>query len=785
MVSPSQLASWRPARLSEIADEVATHRTTLTRLDDDLATGRPPASWTFADADSARTEHDRLTAALATQVSETVGVVSALDAAATSIQSAQNLLEGAMRRAGSHGLHVDTTTGAVSSTKTYDDPEDLEYARTVMNEIAEQITTALTDAQAADDALAAALSTAATTDVNTVGSLEQQRQVLEFQELSPADQAQYLLDHPGDYALLDDYTSPEVKALVGQEIAGELDDAARDATAFGDADQVARLNGLLGAFGDDPAVMAPMYERLGPDGLLATYNGMSSMMYVGSNVEELGALAGELRSGLQAATTAPGFDGKGFGEDLVRYATYGITDDERDAFQDAYPSASGGGAAVLDYLLREGEYGEGFVRGVAWELDEFERADPQWAQTWMHHNSFASPLNGLDSGDSLTIREPDPMASVMGQLGKHPGLGLEFFSDGKGEDRSDFYFGKRDWSRDGFGGISEAALAIGTDPDNLAADPEKTGMFVSRFFDQLPDNPRFDAEHAAAGAEPVADLLKHYMPSVEAATLSNSSEDFPPGVRDFDTNPYLPSLSNYPELDKVDLDGLLKVALSTEDGMSRIAEGVAGFRQAQLSSFADQHPGADGTRANVLELQKILNNSAELEGHMQRAVGEIDIEGAKSKDQQVAVFTGLVSEAAGLLPVPFADEIGGAAGEIGKKVWESAWSQVQEIPSERVTETFGNNEDAARDEQTGEAALGRQKMLINTYLSLAQAGVVEIPANMQDTWAPGGQIISVENIKPEDLQAFHSEADDALGGLISAAELRAMYKDPFTAWYPK
>jgi hypothetical protein len=781
MVSPSQLASWRPARLSEIADEIAAHRTTLTRLDDDLATGRPPGSWTFADADAARTEHDRLASALATQVSETVGVVSALDAAATAIESAQNLLEGAMRRAGSHGLHVDTTTGAVSSTKTYEDEEDREYARTVMNEVAEQITTALTDAQAADDALAAALSTAATTDVNTVGSLEQQRQVLEYQELSPADQARYLLDHPQDYALLDDYTSPEVKALVGQELAGQLDGAARDATGFGDAEQVERWTALLGAFGDDPAVMAPMYERLGPDGLLATYNGMTSMMYVGSNVEELGALAGELRSGLQSATTAPGFDGKGFGEDLVRYATYGVSDAERDAFQDAYPSGGGGNAAVLDYLLREGEYGEGFVRGVAWELDEFERADPQWAQTWMHHNSFASPLNGLDSGDSLALREPDPMASVMGQLGKHPGLGLEFFSDGKGEDRSSFYFSERDWSRDGFGGISQAALAIGTDPANLEGDPEKTGMFVSRFFDQLPDNPRFDAEHAAAGAEPVADLLKHYMPSVEAAAAGDGA-DHGARLRDFTTNPYLGTLLDYPVLDKVDLDGLLKVALSTEDGMSRIAEGVAGFRQMQLTNFALQHPGVEGAQVNFADLQKILNDGSRLEGYMQHSVGDIAIEGAKSADQQVAVFTGLVSEAAGLLPVPFADQAGDALGEAGKKAWEAAWGHVQQIPTDHVTEAFGNNEDVARDEQTGEAQLGRERMVISTYLSLAQAGVLDVPESMRDTWMPGGQIVSLENIKPEDLQTFRSEAADALSTVLSVTELELTYKDPFTSW---
>lgn len=781
MVSPSQLASWQPDRLSEIADQVAGHRATLTRLDDDLASGRPPGSWTFGDADAARAEHDRLAGALATQVAETVGVVSALDSAATAIQAAQNLLEGAMRRAASHGLHVDTTTGAVSSTTTYDDAEDLEYARTVMNEVAEQITTALADAQAADDALAAALTTASTTDVNTVGTLEQQRDLLAFQEMSPADQAQHLLDHPEDYAFLDDYTSPEVKALVGEGLAGQLDAAAQDPTAFGDAATVGRLNALLGAFGDDPAVTAPMYERLGPDGLLATFSGASSMMYVGSNVEALSTLAGELRSGLQSASTAPGFDGRGFGEDLVRYATYGISDAERDAFQEAYPSASGSNAAVLDYLLRDGDYGEDLIRGVAWELDEFERADPQWARDWARFNSFGSPLNSLGLDPDGPLHEADPMAGVMGQLGKHPDLGLEFFSDGKGEDRSSFYFAERDWSRDGFGGISQAALAIGTDPGNLAADPKGTGLFVSRFFDELPDNPRFDADHAAAAAEPVADLLKHYMPSVEAA-VAGDGEDHGARVRSFDTNPYLGTLTDYPVLDKVDLDGLLKVALSSEDGMARIAEGVAGYRQVQLTNFALQHPGLEGAQANDAHLQKILSDGSRLEGFMQHAVGDIAIEGAKSADQQVAVFTGLVSEAAGLLPVPFADEAGDLLGDVGKKAWESAWGHVQEIPTDHVTEAFGSNEDAARDEQTGQAQLGRERMVISTYLSLAEAGVLEVPESMRDTWMPGGRMVSLDTIAPQDLQTFRSEAADALSAVLSVSDLELSYKDPFTSW---
>jgi hypothetical protein len=783
MVTPAELESWQPSSLTDIAESILSHRRTLTALDDDLLDGRPPASWTFADGDAARTTHDTLTAALATQVSETTGVIDALDAAAAAITTAKSSLAGAKSTARSYGMTVDPTTGAVRSTRTYEDDAERADARLVQQDLAAQITSALTDAQAADDALAAALTTASTTDTNTLGTLTQQRQLAEFEAKTPAEQVQYLLDHPEAYAFLGEHVSPEVKAQLGEEIGAGLDGVARDATGFNDLATVQRYTELLGAFGDDPAVMGPMYERLGPDGLLGAYNGMTGMMYVGSNVEELGTLAGELRAGLQAATQHAGFDGRTFGEDLVRYATYTTGDDARDAFASDYPSG-GEHAAVLDYLLRDGEYGEDFVRGVAWELDEFERAEPLRAQTWTHHASFASPLNGLGTGTD-GIYQPDPMAATMGQLGRHPGLGLEFFSDSDGEKRSAYYFAERDWSRDGFAGISEAALAIGTDPENIANDSAKTGMFVSEFFDRLPDNPEFTAENAAGAAEPVANLLKHYMPSVDAAVGSSEAGDHGARIRDFTTNEYLGALLDQPVLDRSDLDGLLTVALSSEDGMARIAEGVAGLRQTQLTNFALQHPGPDGARENVAGLQSILNSSSRVEGFMQHAVGEIEIDGARSADQRVAAFTGLVSEAAGLLPVPFADQAGDAVGDLGKKVWETAWGHVQEIPSDRITESFGSNEDAARSEQTGEAQLGRENMVIGTFLSLTEAGVLGIPESMRDTWAPDGRLISLGDIPPEDVQTFRSEAADALGTVLSVSELELTYKDPFTGWFDK
>ena len=790
MVSPSELASWQPSLLTEIAEAVLSHRRILTALDDDLVDGRPPASWTFADAASAQAEHDRLTGVLATQVSETTGVVDALDAAAAAITTAKSSLEGAMLSAKNNGMRVDQTTGAVRVVRRYNDDDEAADAGILARRIADQVTTALNDAQTADDALAAALANASTTDVNAVGTLTEQRNLADFDAKTPAEQVQYLLDHPEAYEFLDVHVSAEVKTQVGAQIASGLDGLAGSPDGFGDADTIQRYNGLLTAFGDDPAVMAPLYERLGADGMMGTFNGLSSWMQYGSADDGLAQLAEGLRSGLEAATAQPGFDGEAFGEDLVRYATGTYTDDEGEAFFADYPS-SGLHAAVLDYLLRDADYSEDFVRGVAWELDAFERTfGTDQVDMWMYHNGDGSPLNALGledpalSEDVVAARRPDPMAAAMGQLGEHPGLGLEFFAED--DWRAEHYFGERDWSRDGFAGIAQAGLGIGTDPENLANAGRDTGMFVSRYFDTLAGNPHFTADNAAAGAEPVANLLKHYMPAVEVAVRAEGTRDVPYGVHPMST-PFLPTVTDYPTLDAVDLDKLLEVGLSTEGGMARIAEGVANFRNASLTGFSETYPGPlDALDPSVSPaareaLTTLLGLSMGLEGHMQHSVSEVAIEGAESKDQQVAVFTSFVSEAVGLVPVPYADEIGDGLGGVGSKLWDFGESQGRQLLDDSIDHAFDNSEAAARDEQTGDVLTRRNKALITSYLSLVQMGVVEVPPGLADIWTPGGDLISLADIDPDQLDNYYVDALNSMHDSVGKSILDS-YKDPFVDW---
>ncbi len=174
-----------------------------------------------------------------------------------------------------------------------------------------------------------------------------------------------------------------------------------------------------------------------------------------------------------------------------------------------------------------------------------------------------------------------------------------------------------------------------------------------------------------------------------------------------------------------------------------------------------------------------------MEGYVQKAVGEIAIDGARSKDQQVAAFTSLVSEAAGMLPVPFAGEVGEIAGTAGTTLWEAAWGHVSEIPSDRITATFADNEGAQILVQTGEAEQGQRDMVINSYLSLVQAGIVDVPADRIDVWAPGGTLVSLGTIPPGQMQDYRNEVDIAMRGIVDSNYLEGIYADQFTQWFTK
>jgi hypothetical protein len=227
-----------------------------------------------------------------------------------------------------------------------------------------------------------------------------------------------------------------------------------------------------------------------------------------------------------------------------------------------------------------------------------------------------------------------------------------------------------------------------------------------------------------------------------------------------------PQLHDQPVFSKLDVKAVLGVALSTEDGLARVAEGVANFRQTTLANYAALVESGDPS-VSSFNVQNLLNDSMTLEGSVQEVVASTAIEGARSKDQQVAAFTDLVSKAVKAVPVP------------GGKIVDVVWAEVRQLSSDEVRSAFADNESVMRAHQTDEAVDGKVKAAISSYLALVEAGVADVPPELRDTWMPDGELITLGDIDPALLGVRRSDAMSAIAGQIVALNLDTAYWDPF------
>ncbi|WP_313409649.1 DUF6571 family protein [Aeromicrobium sp.] len=586
-----------------------------------------------------------------------------------------------------------------------------------------------------------------------------------------------LLDQEGtgtaSYTVAHD-TLANVKEVLGQELA----DAVGDLDHESDADEVERLSGLLATWNGDGDVMASMFTELGADGTVGAMANISSLMgYGGSGDPDLYAdLAERLRTGLSTASNEPGFPAESFGREIVRYSVAPLlTDDEQRAFADEFGMGMNG-ANILTFLMQDTGYDADFLLGAARTLDDFERMakdGPLTADIWYGHNGHGPLDTGKDG-----LGYDDPMAAIMHNFGENPEAGLTFFTEPTedGWDRQTHYFNDREWKADGYAGISHAVEGIGTSTANLESDPEATTELVSSFLDQVANSDGFNAEDAKPASPYVADLLKFYMPAVDNA-LRNGADEGDGTSAPFALD-HFGAFDHYPVLFKGDLDSLMQVAMGTQEGTQSIAEGVGGFQKTQLNNIAAQlaqNPDDPGLRT---ELRDILQRNASLQGFTEYSVGQVEIDGAADRDAQRQVYIDLVSDAAGLVPMPGADQV----GELGGKLVDFGWSQATDLGKDAAGDAWTSEAAGATDNAETRAEAGSNRVKVDTYLSLIEAGVIprdEVP----DHWYENGRLISQSDISDEEMGSYTQSAMNGVNEFATNYDLEGAYRESFESFY--
>ncbi|OIJ25175.1 hypothetical protein [Nocardioides luteus] len=777
-VTYEQLQSWKPEELDTAADQLNTARKSFQDQQDEMDAGKVPNTWIGEAATRAENRHRRLIADLNDMAAPLSQVINALDEAAASIKKAKDSAKHAYDDATGRGWKV-TFSGGVQITDPSPDEKDPDKDKGTMQQLAQTIQDALTDAESADADLTAVLNHATKGDYDGGdGTIEQASLPPELRNLPEEELINKMLSEPGKYDGYIDALPPDAQERLGKEISDRLDSTLNDDDYKLSKEEADRLNAMLSAYTDDSTVAAGLYKDLGADGTVASMARIEEYLRMQSpDSGSLNTLASNLRSGLASASNDPGFPAEKFGHDIVKYAgpsgVY-LSDDEQDALRDRYPNWGGtGGASVLTYLMKDHGLNGDLVLGAAEELDRFEQADgPMNAQYWYGHTGHSPLDTGNDGGWG-----DDPMAAIMGNLGDHPKQGLEFFTGEHGAERQDFYFDKRTWQADGYAGISELAEGIGTNQELLKEHPEETTGLVSKFFHDVSDNEGFNAEDAKAASPHVAELMKFYTPGVDAAL--NNPGDGEPGTEPFKLDHY-GNMDPYPKFYKDDLENMMKVSMSTQDGMTSIAEGVGAFQQTQINNIAvelAQNPDDPGLRT---ELRDVLERGGHLQGFAEHAVGEVEIDGAKDKDAQRQAFIDLTSEVAGMIPLPGAEQV----GELGSKVIDYGVGQAIDLGTDAAGEKFANEAAAATSNAETRASEGVNRVELNALFALERAGVVDIPAS-DETFMKDGKVISLSDVPAGDVDRYAHEAMNYLNEYVTSADFEGSYKNAFLAYYPK
>lgn len=161
MATLADVLSWDAGRLSSTAARLASSRSRLVDLQDEIDGAKPPLSWQAGAAIPARELHERLRLRLNDLAAEVSDVDMALEESIGNIKKAQAALQQRIDEAEGAGFTVARGSGVIMDSRTYETQTDADKASARMDEIAHSIKHWHNLANEADATLAKALNAAA------------------------------------------------------------------------------------------------------------------------------------------------------------------------------------------------------------------------------------------------------------------------------------------------------------------------------------------------------------------------------------------------------------------------------------------------------------------------------------------------------------------------------------------------------------------------------------------------------------------------------------------------
>lgn len=438
------------------------------------------------------------------------------------------------------------------------------------------------------------------------------------------------------------------------------------------------LTQLVDAWSGDEQVLSRLFLSLGGEGTAALIDLLSSQVYAGKIDEDVARRQAEVLLGAISVASAGWTSAQAcrFTEQMTGHLRW---------------------AGVAGFLFSSAQVspmGEAFTVAVADALDSLERAEgrvPAWYPGGGH------VLANLMFPDHPG-RGADPMSGVLETLGVYPRSAVDWLMDGQDEppfDRISYWVKERDWSRDGFHGVTalwsgiQSLLGGPLDSEYDPAAWDALARVNTAFGAGLVENPRalpenFSVEaqvHLGVALSQMMHLLSYGF-DMDRVAPSDGRFDYVRAIFwvNEDGGGGLEQRA-VPVLDRVQVASLFGLASSSPEGRDVLTGGVRHVQQGILDIALLTPAAVDDALYRVSKLQAMLDGA--LDGSVEGTVARAGEQVAQIVDRAFSIIS--------LVPIP-------GAGKASAKIADAANGIVVDKAAQWVADrAIGTISDAAKE----------------------------------------------------------------------------------------
>ena len=254
-----------------------------------------------------------------------------------------------------------------------------------------------------------------------------------------------------------------------------------------------------------------------------------------------------------------------------------------------------------------------------------------------------------------------------------------------------------------------------------------------------------------------------------------------PGLDNKDAD--IGAYGNRPAFDEDSLKKVSLAAMSTDQGLAEITNGMNNYRALHLGGLADDLAASD-TPDNRSLLRDGVQMDARLQGFFLNTLGDDEIRDAEARDAATRAMVGHLTDVVDLVPVPGVSKLDGAAKDIANMTINTVKGSAYDSFEDSLAHEASDQRSTF--ESTADETNRREQLSMATFLN--DRGLSAHPENFSDLTAPNGHLVSLDDylkLPTSEQDQIETElfGENGVGGVYNRQDYYEAFKNEFDNYF--